>query len=239
MTAPHLIRARNLCAGYGNAEILHGIDFDVHEGDAVVVLGANGAGKTTLLRALSRTIWSTGELEIFDRNALPMGMDGVVRLGVAHVPEGRGTFGRLSVEENLLLGAHVRRSRKSIRDDLRHWLDFFPQLGQRLKTTASSLSGGEQQMLAIARALMSEPRILLLDEPSLGLAPLTTQQVFTAIADIRRERNLTVVVVEQNAALALRMATRVYVAENGNLAEIGTPSDVESMPDLKRAYLGV
>lgn len=238
MTGAPVIRARALRAFYGPAEILHGIDFDVYEGDMVVILGANGAGKTTLLRALSRTVRATGELELFGRNGLSMSADAVVRLGIAHVPQGRGTFGRLSVEENLLLGAHTRRGRSSIRRDIRRWFEFFPVLAERARTIASSLSGGEQQMLAIARALMCEPRLLLLDEPSLGLAPNTGQQVFDVIAAIRRERQLTAVLVEQNERLGLRLATRVYIAENGQLNSAGTPVDGESVVGLESAYLG-
>jgi branched-chain amino acid transport system ATP-binding protein len=216
---------------------LHGIHLTVDEGEVVAVLGANGAGKTTTLRAISATITTSGEL-VFAGQQLPRGPDAVARAGIAHVPEGRGTFASLSVAENLRLGAHVRRDRAGVRNDEARLLERFPVLRERLAQRAGTLSGGEQQQLALARALMQRPRLLLLDEPSLGLAPRVVAELFATVAELNEKEGVSVLVVEQNARLALRRSSRAYVLEAGCVAVAGTSVELERDDSVRRSYLG-
>jgi branched-chain amino acid transport system ATP-binding protein len=234
-----LLTVTDLRAGYGPVEVLHGIDLTVGEGEIVVVLGANGAGKTTTMRAISGTIARRGSVVLDGADITRASPDAVVRRGAVQVPQGRGTFDDLTVEENLRIGAYSRSGRNGEIDaDLRRWLDVFPRLAERRRQKAGSLSGGEQQMLAIARALMSRPRLLLCDEPSLGLAPLVVQELFDVLARLNDEEGLAVLLVEQNANLALQIARRAYVLETGTIVASG---DTETMRDddtIRKAYLG-
>ncbi len=233
-----LLTVRGLRAGYGPVEVLDGLDLDVGAGEVVVVLGANGAGKTTTLRALSGMIPTHGTITLDGTDVAGRRPEDLVRLGVAHVPQGRGTFGELDVVENLRVGGFTRPAAE-VAEDIERWLEMFPRLGERRHQSAGSMSGGEQQMLAIARALMSRPRLLLLDEPSLGLAPLVTQDVFDRISGINRELGTAVLVVEQNANLALAVANRGYVLETGRIVASGTATELAADDTVRRAYLGV
>src|SRR4051794_30413115 len=232
-----LLELRTVEARYGGLQALHGIDLSVAEGEIVAVLGANGAGKTTTLRAISGTVKTTGEL-VFAGERLPRRPEAVARAGVAHVPEGRGTFAELTVEENLRLGAYVRRDRAGTKADQDRVFDRFPILAERRRQAAGSLSGGEQQQLALARALMQRPRLLLLDEPSLGLAPLVIAELFRVIGELNVEEGLSVLVVEQNATLALSASTRAYVLEVGRVAVAGTSDELRRDESVRRSYLG-
>jgi branched-chain amino acid transport system ATP-binding protein len=235
MTA--LLEVNGLRAGYGRVRVLHGLDLTVAQGEIVAVLGANGTGKTTTLRAISGMIPVQGSVTLAGTQVAGSSPEALVRQGVVHVPEGRGTFASLSVEENLRLGAHTR-GRADSDEDRDSVYEYFPVLQQRRAQTAGNLSGGEQQMLAIGRALMARPRLLLLDEPSLGLAPQVTRTVFSIVTRINAERDVTIVLVEQNAELALRHAHRAYVIESGRVALTGTAQDVSGDEDIRRVYLG-
>jgi branched-chain amino acid transport system ATP-binding protein len=231
-----LLELRGVEARYGPVRALDGVSLTVGEGQIVAVLGANGAGKTTTLRAVSGTVRRTGEI-VFDGKPLNRrGPEAVARLGVAHVPEGRGTFAELSVEENLRLGAYTRRG--SLDGDIERMSGWFPWIRERLGQHAGTLSGGEQQMLALARALMSRPRLLLLDEPSLGLAPLVTREIFRIVAELNEREGLTVLVVEQNAAIALEVAAYAYVLEVGKVAVSGTSEELARDESVRKSYLG-
>jgi branched-chain amino acid transport system ATP-binding protein len=238
MTGPALLTVRGLTAGYGEGEVVHGVDLDVAAGATTALLGANGAGKTTTLRALTGMISRRGSVLFDGRDISGLAADHVARLGVAHVPQGRGTFGRLSVHDNLMVGALGRRDRGGIAADLDRCLAMFPILADRARSAAGNLSGGEQQMLAISRALMARPRLLLLDEPSLGLAPAVTRQIFDLLPLLRDEWAIAVLVVEQNADLALRLADDAVVLENGRVALAGAACEVAGHDDVRRAYLG-
>lgn len=233
-----LLEVRGLRAGYGVGEVLHGVDLDVEESGTTALLGANGAGKTTTLRALTGMIRCQGEVRLAGESLVGRSMDAVGRRGVAHVPQGRGTFAELSVRENLLLGAVRRRDRKAVASDLDRCIGMFPVLGQRSNSVAGTMSGGEQQMLAISRALMMRPRLLLLDEPSLGLAPAVTRQLFKTLPLLREQWAVAVLVVEQNANLALGIADHALVLESGRVALAGTASQIAGHDDVRRAYLG-
>jgi branched-chain amino acid transport system ATP-binding protein len=233
-----LLTLADVRAGYGPVEVLDGLGLRVDQGEIVVVLGANGAGKTTLLRAISGMIPLRGSVCFDDVEVAGRKPEELVRMGMAHVPQGRGTFNDLTVEENLRVGGFAR-SADEVAEDLDRWLDVFPRLRERRDQTAGSMSGGEQQMLAIARALMSRPRLLLLDEPSLGLAPLITADVFERIAQINAELGMSVLVVEQNANLALSIAQRGYVLETGSIVASGTAEELSADDAIRRAYLGV
>jgi branched-chain amino acid transport system ATP-binding protein len=233
-----LLEVTELRAGYGPVQVLHGVDFTVSEGEVVVILGANGAGKTTTLRALSGMIPARGTLEFAGRSLLGLKPERVAQAGIAHVPQGRGTLAELTAEENLRLGAHTRKD-KEVGADLDRWFEVFPRLSERRDQAAGSMSGGEQQMLAIARALMSRPRLVLLDEPSLGLAPIITQDLFRILGELNRDTGLSMLVVEQNAALALGIANRGYVLEAGAIAVSGAASDLAANDDVRKAYLGI
>jgi branched-chain amino acid transport system ATP-binding protein len=233
-----LLEVSELRAGYGAVRVLHGLDFSVNEGEAVVILGANGAGKTTTLRALSQMISSDGEIVFNGASIVGRKPEQVARSGIAHVPQGRGTIVDLTVEENMIAGAYCRKD-KDIHADIERWYEVFPRLGQRSDQQAGSMSGGEQQMLAIARALMSRPLLVLLDEPSLGLAPIITQELFRQLGLLNREQGMSLLVVEQNAGLALDIATRGYVIETGSIVTSGTAQELEGNEDVRRAYLGI
>lgn len=231
------LRVADLHAGYGPVEVLHGVELTVGEGEVVVVLGANGAGKTTLMRAVSGTIDRRGEVELEGRDISHLSPDRIVRAGVAQVPQGRGTFVDLTVDENLRLGAYTRRD-DDTEADVAHWYGVFPRLAERTTQKAGSLSGGEQQMLAIARALMSRPRLLLCDEPSLGLAPLIVQELFDILARLNRDDGLSVLLVEQNANLAMQIGNRAYLLETGTIVASGDTESIRNDDSIRKAYLG-
>lgn len=231
------LEVRGLKAAYGDIQVLHGIDFSVDEGQIAVILGANGAGKTTTLRALCAMVSTEGSVRLGGEELAGQSTADIVRRGVAHVPQGRGTFPDLSVEENLMAGAFVR-SDAEVRADIEQWYETFPVLGERRNQTAGSLSGGEQQMLAIARALMLRPSLLLLDEPSLGLAPMITRSLFEQLVAINADAGTTMLVVEQNAALALGVADVAYVLEAGEVALSGPAHELAADDNVRRAYLG-
>ncbi|MGE5689485.1 MAG: ABC transporter ATP-binding protein [Pseudomonadota bacterium] len=235
MAAP-LLELRTVEARYGTVAVLHGVSLAVGDGEVVAVLGANGAGKTTTLRAISGTVRRSGRILL---GGEPIGRtpEAVARQRVAHVPEGRGTFVELTVEENLRLGAYARRDR-GVSTDLERVLEWFPRLRERLDQQAGTLSGGEQQMLALGRALMLSPRLLLLDEPSLGLAPLVVAELFGIVRRLNEEEGVAVLVVEQNATLALDAASRAYVLEAGRVAVEGTSAELRAHDDVRRSYLG-
>lgn len=232
-----LLEVTGLHAGYGLVQVLRGIDLRVEDSEMAVILGANGSGKTTTLRALSGMIPATGSVRFDGHEVLGRRPDQLCRLGIAHVPQGRGTIVDLTVIDNLRVGAFTR-SPKQIEADIDRWFEIFPRLGERHDQAAGNLSGGEQQMLAIARALMSHPRLLLLDEPSLGLAPLVTREVFDRMAELTRERNTAVLLVEQNANLALEFGGRAYVLEAGTMVAEGTADELRHDDAVRRAYLG-
>jgi branched-chain amino acid transport system ATP-binding protein len=232
-----LLELRGVAARYGALQALRGIDLSVEEGEIVAVLGANGAGKTTTLRAISATVKASGEL-VFAGQRLPRRPEAVARAGIAHVPEGRGTFAELSVDENLRLGAHVRRDRAEVKADYDRVLERFPILAERRGQAAGTLSGGEQQQLALARALMQRPRLLLLDEPSLGLAPRVVAEFFAVIGELNEQEGLSVLVVEQNASIALDSSTRAYVLEVGRVAVAGASAELQRHEAVRRSYLG-
>ncbi len=233
-----LLEVDSLRCGYGIVEVLFGLSFTVDEGELVVVLGANGAGKTTTLRAVSGMIPASGSVRLEGKEVLGRRPDQLLASGVAHVPQGRGTITALTVEDNLLVGAY-QRSDGEVRDDLEMWLEAFPRLGERRTQQAGSMSGGEQQMLAIARAFMSRPRLLLLDEPSLGLAPLVTREVFDRLRDVTERTGTAVLLVEQNANLALDFAARAYVLEAGSIVAAGPAEELQNDESIQKAYLGL
>ena len=236
--AESLLELEDVRARYGPVQALHGVSLTVGEGEAVAVLGANGAGKTTTLRAVSGTVRRSGRIVFAGRNISRRAPEVVARTGIAHVPEGRGTLTELSVRENLRIGAYVRRDRNAVAEDERRVLGYFPQLADRGRQRAGTLSGGEQQMLALARALMLRPRLLLLDEPSLGLAPLVVAEIFRIVRELNEEEGLAVLVVEQNAALALEASSRAYVLEVGRVAVEGSSADLRRDDSVRKSYLG-
>jgi len=236
MTQP-LLKVTDLDASYGVLQVLRGLNFEVQSGEVVVILGANGAGKTTTLRAVCGLVHTSGSVQIDGVEVSRKDTADIVRRGLAHVPQGRGTFPELSVMDNLMLGAYVRRD-NDVDADVDRWMDAFPRLRERKDQTAGSLSGGEQQMLAVARAMMSRPRLMLLDEPSLGLAPLIIEDLFKRLADLNREMGTTMLLVEQNAELALEIANRGYVLEAGQIVLSGTADELHSNDAVRAAYLG-
>ena len=231
-----LLALRDVDARYGQVQALRGVSLTVGEGEIVAILGANGAGKTTTLRAISGTVRRSGTLELDGRSLARSGPEQTARLGVAHVPEGRGTFSELSVWENLRLGAHTRRG--PLTADFQRVLGYFPWLESRRAQQAGTLSGGEQQMLALARALMQRPRLLLLDEPSLGLAPLVVAEIFRIIRELNEREGTAVLLVEQNARTSLSTAARAYVLEVGAVAYAGTSGELSERDTIRRSYLG-
>jgi len=233
-----LLELRSVSGGYGPVNVLHGLDLGVTEGEVGVILGANGAGKTTTLRAICGMLDDIRGEVFFDGGDITKDSPQVTaRKGIAHVPQGRGTFGDLTVDENLRLGA-INRKDPGVAADLDRWYEAFPRLAERRTQAAGSMSGGEQQMLAIARALMGRPRLLLLDEPSLGLAPLITRDLFERLGEINRTEGLTMLIVEQNAGLALQIAQRGYVLETGTIVAQGTAEELSADEDVRKAYLG-
>ncbi|MBF4162731.1 ABC transporter ATP-binding protein [Nocardioides acrostichi] len=233
-----LLQIEDLHAGYGAADIVHGVDLTVDEGEVVVLLGANGAGKTTTMRAISGLIARHGSLRFDGTDISRAAPDEIVRLGLAQVPQGRGTIADLTVEENLRAGAHVRRDKQGIAEDITRWFDTYPRLAERRKQQAGLLSGGEQQMLAISRAMMSRPRLLLCDEPSLGLSPKLTQEMFASLSRINHEMRMAILLVEQNATLALGIADRGYLIEVGHVGASRSAADLAGDDAIRAAYLG-
>jgi len=236
--AESLLELENVRARYGPVQALHGVSLTVGEGEAVAVRGANGAGKTTTLRAVSGTVRRSGRIAFAGRSIARRAPEAVARAGIAHVPEGRGTLSELSVRENLRIGAYVRRDRNGVAEDERRILGYFPQLAGRARQRAGTLSGGEQQLLALARALMLRPRLLLLDEPSLGLAPLVVAEIFRIVRELNAKEGLAVLVVEQNAVLALEASSRAYVLEVGRVAVEGSSADLRRDDSVRKSYLG-
>ena len=234
-----LLEVRGLHARYGKIQVLHGIDLDVQQGQVTALLGANGAGKTTTLRALCQFMaQSSGSIKFDGTELIGRSTESIAKMGVGHVPDGRGTFGGLTTEENLRLGTYARASREDIAADMARIYDYFPRLKERAKQQAGTLSGGEQQMLAIGRALMGRPRLLLLDEPSFGLAPLVVKDIFNIMRRINREQNVSILLVEQNARLALDLADSAYLLETGRVVLSGTSQEMKSNDAVRRAYLG-
>ena len=233
-----MLAIKDLRAYYGQIQALHGLEFSLNEGSVTTLLGANGAGKTTTLRAICNMIRSTGNIEFDGKSLSGVSTENVVRLGIAHVPQGRGTFTNMTVEENLQLGAISRRDVKNIPDDIERMYAHFPVLKQRHTQQAGTLSGGEQQMLAVARALMLRPRLMLLDEPSFGLAPLIVRDLFGILGKINREDKVTILVVEQNAQLALELAEKAYVIETGRIVMSGSAAEIKNNEDIRKSYLG-
>jgi branched-chain amino acid transport system ATP-binding protein len=231
----NLLELHGVEARYGQVQALRGVSLEVGEGELVTVLGANGAGKTTTLRAISGTVRRTGDV-LFAGRKLPRRPDATARSGIAHVPEGRGTFNELSVWENLRLGAYARRA--SVKKEAQRVYKFFPRLEDRRDQQAGTLSGGEQQMLALGRAMMARPRLLLLDEPSLGLAPMVVNQIFEALTRMKTDDGMSVLVVEQNANLALAHAARAYVLEVGSVVVEGTSDELRANESVRKSYLG-
>jgi len=229
-----LLELKDVSARYGQVAALHSVSLTVDEGEIVALLGANGAGKTTTLRAVSGTVRRSGDVVFAGKRLGRAGPEQTARAGIAHVPEGRGIFAELTVSDNLRMGAYMRRGRP----DFRMVLEYFPWLDARRNQQAGTLSGGEQQMLALARAFLQRPRLLMLDEPSLGLAPLVTREVFRVVGDLNQKEGLAVLVVEQNAAIALSTASRAYVLETGNVAISGSSDALKSDDAVRSAYLG-
>ncbi len=235
---PALLEAQNLEAQYGWTKVLHGLGFAVEAGGITAILGANGAGKTTTLRAVCGMVKTAGTVSFQGQRIDGKATEDIVRLGIAHAPEGRGTFMHLSVEENLRLGAYIQSDRAAIAADFERVYQYFPVLDQRQRQQAGTLSGGEQQMLAVARALMSRPRLLLLDEPSLGLAPLVTREIFRIVRTINKEQGVSVLLVEQNASMALELADHAYLLETGRVVMSGPSADLQRDDSIRRSYLG-
>ena len=235
---PLLLDVRELQASYGRARILHGLTFTIQQASITTLLGANGAGKTTTLRALCGLVRTRGEIRLNGLRIDGCNTEDIARLGVAHVPQERGTFTRMTVEENLLLGAMTRTDKPSIRADVERMCAYFPVLKKRARQQAGTLSGGEQQMLAIARALMLRPRLMLLDEPSFGLAPLIVQELFEILALINRDERVGILLVEQNASLALRVAQHAYLLETGRIVLSGPSAELLEHAAVRQAYLG-
>ncbi|CAA9262006.1 MAG: Branched-chain amino acid transport ATP-binding protein LivF [uncultured Craurococcus sp.] len=232
-----LLEVKGLQAGYGQTHVLHGLDFVVEEGGVTALLGANGAGKTTTLRAICGMVKTEGDITFLGERVTGRATEDIARRGLAHVPDGRGTFMELSVEENFRLGAYVRRD-PDVRADFERMFEWFPRLKQRWRQQAGTLSGGEQQMLAIARALLLRPRLLLLDEPSFGLAPLIVQEIFGIMRRIREESGVGILLVEQNANLALELADRAYLLETGRIVVSGPAAEIREDEAVRRSYLG-
>ena len=237
MSGP-ILEAEGLAAFYGPIQALFGLDFVVEDGGATALLGANGAGKTTTLRAISGLIRREGQIRFRGKPIGALSTEAIARLGVAHVPDGRGTFTDLTVDENLRLGAYVRSDRAEVRRDFDRVFAYFPRLGDARRQQAGTLSGGEQQMLAISRALLMRPSLLMLDEPSFGLAPLAVAEIFRILAAINRDEGVSMLIVEQNASLALDLADRAVLIETGRAAISGPSQKLRADDAVRRAYLG-
>jgi len=233
-----LLELHDVHARYGETRALHGVSFSIEEGSTLALLGANGAGKTTTLRAISSTVRKTGEITFEGRSIARKSTEAIARLGVTHVPQGRGIIGDLTVEDNLRLGAYTRRDRAVVKADTARILEQFPRLAERHGQAAGTLSGGEQQMLALGRALLQRPRLVMLDEPSLGLAPLVVREIFDTLERLNREEGLTVLVVEQDAAIALRTCRDACVLEVGRVVLSGPSEELRADESIRKAYLG-
>ena len=233
-----LLEVSNLEAFYGQTQVLRGLSFKLEEGSVTAILGANGAGKTTTLRAICGMVRTTGEMRFAGERIASRATETIVRHGIAHVPEGRGTFMRLSAEQNLKLGAYTRKDKAGVHEDIERMYGHFPRLRERRRQQAGTLSGGEQQMLAVSRALMLRPKLLLLDEPSFGLAPLVVRELFGILRAINQAERVSMLVVEQNAALALEVADHAYVLETGRVVLSGTAQHVRNDDAVRRSYLG-
>ena len=233
-----LLELENVRAGYGQTSVLHGVSLSVPESGVVSLLGANGAGKTTTLRAITGGVRWNGDIRFGGRSLRGKSTEDIVRGGVAHVPEGRGILTELTVDENLRLGSHLRRDGAEVRKDYDRVFDYFPVLKERRRLSASTLSGGEQQMLALARALLMRPRLMLLDEPSLGLAPIVVRAIFEIIKTINQASKVAVLLVEQNARIALELSSSAYVLEVGRVAVHGDSAELMGNESVRRSYLG-
>lgn len=238
MASP-ILQARQLEAFYGNTRVLKGVDFEVAEGGITTILGANGAGKTTTLRALSGLIRTAGEVRFKGERIDSLPTEKIAARGVAHVPDGRGTLANLTVEENLRVGAYLQRSKAHAAATMERMFSYFPRLRERRHQQAGTLSGGEQQMLAISRALMQKPSLLLMDEPSFGLAPLVIREIFQIMRTINQQEGVSILLVEQNVALALDLADHAYLLETGSMVAGGTAAQLRDDEQVRRAYLGV
>jgi branched-chain amino acid transport system ATP-binding protein len=233
-----LLETKELHASYGQTHVLHGINFAMDEGGITTLLGANGAGKTTTLRALCAMVRTEGEITFRGQRIEGRLTEDIVRLGIAHVPDGRGTFANLSTEENLRLGAYTRKDRGAVESDLERIYGYFPRLKERRAQQAGTLSGGEQQMLAVSRALMLRPKLMLLDEPSFGLAPLIVRELFGILRAVNEKEHVSMLLVEQNAAMALDLATHAYLIETGRVVLSGKADDIKRDDSVRRSYLG-
>lgn len=233
-----LLELTDLSAGYGAADVIHGLNMKIEEGSITTLLGSNGAGKTSTLRAICKMIRTRGQIVFEGQRLDSLSTEDIVRLGVAHVPDGRGTFTSMSAEENLRLGSYTRKDKRAVAEDQERMFHYFPRLKERRHQQAGTLSGGEQQMLAIARALMLRPRLLLLDEPSFGLAPLIVKEIFGIMRTINETEKVTILLVEQNAAMALDLAHQAYLIETGRLAMSGPAEELKQDEAVRRAYLG-
>ncbi len=234
-----LLEAKNLSAAYGQTKVLHGLNFSIAEGSITTLLGANGAGKTTTLRAVCQMMVKTqGEVFFEGKPIHTQATEDIVRLGVAHVPDGRGTFVNLSTEENLRLGAYTRKNKAEVNLDFERIYTYFPRLKERRLQQAGTLSGGEQQMLAVSRALMLRPKLLLLDEPSFGLAPLIVREIFGIMKTINQKEKVSILLVEQNAAMALELADSAYLIETGSVVISGPAAEIKQNDAVRRSYLG-
>jgi branched-chain amino acid transport system ATP-binding protein len=241
-----MLKVNNIETWYDSIRALHGISFEVRQGDIVTLLGANGAGKTTILKTIMRLLYDLkqeqpekGAIEFLGERIERKNTDEIVRMGISYVPEGREVFPELSVLENIMMGAYTRKDKQGIRDDMERMFGYFPILRDRQKQQAGLLSGGEQQMLAIGRALMSSPKLLMLDEPSLGLSPLLISQIFQIICDINRKDGITILLVEQNVNMALKHAHFAYMLENGRIVRAEKPEILREDEDVKEFYLGI
>ena len=233
-----LLEVRELRAAYGHTRVLHGIDFSMQPGSITALLGANGAGKTTTLRALCGMVSTEGEVRFSGESIARRKTEDIARLGIAHVPDGRGTFLNLTTEENLRLGAYVRRDRRNVEPDLERVYGYFPRLKERRRQQAGTLSGGEQQMLAVSRALMLAPKLMLLDEPSFGLAPLIVRELFNILRRINQAERVSMLLVEQNAAMALELADHAYLIETGRMVRAGSAAALKEDDAVRKSYLG-
>jgi branched-chain amino acid transport system ATP-binding protein len=232
------LEAANLHAAYGQTRVLHGMSFGMEEGTITTLLGANGAGKTTTLRALCGMVRTEGEIRFAGQRIDGRATEDIVRLGIAHVPDGRGTFANLTTEENLRLGAYTRKDKAAVEADLERMYGYFPRLKERRTQQAGTLSGGEQQMLAVSRALMLRPKLMLLDEPSFGLAPLIVKELFAILRAVNETEHVSMLVVEQNAAMALDLADQAYLIETGRIVLSGAADAIKSDDAVRRSYLG-
>jgi branched-chain amino acid transport system ATP-binding protein len=233
-----LLSVKNLKVGYGAIEAVKGVSFEVEPGEIVALIGANGAGKTTTLRAISALLPFQGEIHFNNENISHYPAYVLPSKGLVHTPEGRGIFLNLTVRENLELGAYLRNDKAQIEKEMEHCFQLFPRLKERIAASAGTLSGGEQQMLAISRSLLTRPKLLMLDEPSLGLAPRIVQQIFEIITHLNREEKMTILLVEQNARMALKISHRAYVLETGKITLNGSGQELLGHPDVQGAYLG-